>query len=537
MEKNIEHYTWIDGIVNELKARNAKKHVIHGMWTPSGYFHIGNARSELMTPMLVFSTAKEAGLSADFNFFVDDFDDLDKIPGGIDVNKEEFSEYLGKPLYEVPSPVAGYKSWSDYFAHDIKDVAEKFGTRPDWHSSYESYRKGLYDDAIRIVLDNSKTARNIMVRVAKAQKPDDWIPIMVVCENCGRSATTTAIEWTGDVVKYKCFQDREYAKSCGHCGEVKPEKGRVKLPWRLHWPATWFAFGTTFESAGKDHFASGGSVETGHAFMREIFKTEPPYQVGVEFVQIDGKKISGSVGNVISLPDWLEFAEPEIMRFLYVSYQPSTAIEFSLQSNKFFLLTDRYDEAERCYYGSQSLTEKRTEQLKRQYELAQIRQPGKQPVQFSYSTAAMIVQAVPNKSISNIEKILKTMGVTKELTEYDRKRISLRIELMEKWLSKYAPEEIKIKINQTAPVPVVSALSEDEKSAVGDVKKALEKNISESELQSEIYEIARSHNVEPKKFFQILYRILITKDYGPKLGPFMIALGKDRVKSVLNSVE
>jgi len=331
--------------VGELKSRSTEKHVVHGMWTPSGYFHIGNARSELMTPMLVFSTLRDSGVPAEFNFFVDDFDDLDKIPGGIDVDKKEFSEHLGKPLYEVPSPVPGHKSWSDYFAHDIKDVAERFGSRPQWHSSYESYRKGLYDKAIRLVLDNSRAARDIMVRIAKAQKPEDWIPIMTVCENCGRSATTIATEWDGDVVKYKCSNDREYAKACGHSGEVKPEKGRVKLPWRLHWPATWFSFGTTFESAGKDHFAAGGSVETGHAFMREIFKTEPPYQVGVEFVQIDGKKISGSVGNVISLPGWLEFAEPEIMRFLYASYQPSTAIEFSLQSNKFFLLTDRYDEA------------------------------------------------------------------------------------------------------------------------------------------------------------------------------------------------
>ncbi len=537
-KKEVEYYTWPEKIVGELRRKNVREHIVHGMWTPSGYFHIGNARSELITPMLVFSALKNENIPARFNFFVDDFDDLDKIPDGLDVNKDEFESWLGKPLYEVPSPVRGFKSWAEYFASDIKNTLESFGSRPEWHSSYESYKKGLYDPAIRIVLNDWQKVNQVWERVAKTKKEKDQLPVMVVCENCGRSSTTYAYEWDHEKVKYKCKQDRPYAQSCGYDGEVAPEKGRVKLPWRLHWPATWFTFGTTFESAGKDHFASGGSVESGHAFMREIFKTEPPYQEGCEFVTIDGKKISGSLGNVISLSDWMIFAEPEILRFMYASYQPPTVIEFNLHSNKFFLLTDRYDEAERCYYGSSSITEKRTEQLKRQYVLAQIKELQKErPMQFSYSMAVMLVQAVPNKSIASISKLLRSMGaLEKELTEEDEKRISLRLQLAEDWLNKYAPDDIKIKINEEAPEQFVVQLSEEERKAVSGVRKELDKDQTETELQSQIYEIARKNDVEPKTLFRILYQLIISKEQGPKLAPFIIALGRDRVKKILEGM-
>ncbi len=537
-KKEIEHYTWADKIVDELRNRNVKEHVVHGMWTPSGYFHIGNARSELITPMLVFRALEDAGIPARFNFFVDDFDDLDKIPSDVDVNRDEFEQYLGKPLHIVPSPIAGFKSWSDYFARDIKNNLEVFGARPSWHSSYDEYRKGTYDAAIRTVLNNWQKANQVWEKVAKTKKEKDQLPVMVICENCGRNSTTYAFEWDGEKVRYKCRQDRPYAQACGYEGEVAPEKGRVKLPWRLHWPATWFTFGTTFESGGKDHFATTGSVDTGRAFCREIFNIEPPVLSGVEFVQVDGKKISGSLGNGISLAGWKEIAEPEILRFIYASYQLNTVIEMDIRSGKFFLLTDRYDEAERCYYGEQSITEKRTEQLKRQYELAQTNALTKEkPFQLPYPMAVMMLQSVPNKSVQSIIKLLRSMGmINKELTEEDEKRIMLRLTLAGNWLGKYAPDEIKLKINEEAPQSTISQLDENHRRSIRDIVNEISRGATESELQSSVYEIARRNNIEPKSLFRKLYQLLISRDQGPRLGPFMIAIGKERIKRILENV-
>jgi len=214
----VEFYTWPDKIAAELRQRHVKEHVVHGMWTPSGYFHIGNARNELMAPLLMHDALKDAGLKAVFNFFVDDFDDLDKIPADIHVPKG-FEKNLGRPLYEVASPVSGYKSWSHFFSSEVLEVIDKFGTKPNIYSSYEEYHKGTYDNAIRIVLDNWQKARDVWVKITKTKKPRNWIPVMPVCENCGRAATTSALEWNGVHLKYACTQNREYAESCGYSGE------------------------------------------------------------------------------------------------------------------------------------------------------------------------------------------------------------------------------------------------------------------------------------------------------------------------------
>ena len=49
----IEHYVWAERIADELAAKKKKEYVLHGMWTPSGFFHIGNSRAELMIPHFV----------------------------------------------------------------------------------------------------------------------------------------------------------------------------------------------------------------------------------------------------------------------------------------------------------------------------------------------------------------------------------------------------------------------------------------------------------------------------------------------------
>ncbi|MFH0832535.1 MAG: lysine--tRNA ligase, partial [Candidatus Aenigmatarchaeota archaeon] len=363
----IEYYTWPDKIAGELSG---KKHVVHGMWTPSGYFHIGNSRTELFIPGLVHKALLDKGLKSTQNLLVDDFDDFDKVPSGFD--KDKFAEFLGKPLVNVPSPVSGYDSWSEYFKEDMASAIDKFDLSPNIISSYNAYKKGVYNDAIKIVLDKARSVRDVWVRITKSEKPVDWLPIIIVCENCGKSATTVGTGWDGKKLKYACSNDRDYCKSCGYEGEVEPKDGKAKLPWRIHWSACWYIYGTTFESAGKDHFTKGGSVDTSRAFCKEIFGKEPPTQVPAEFIQLGKEKISGSRGNVITMHDWLNIAEPELLRFLMLSYQPNTVIDFDLKSNKLFLLADRYDRVERIYFGEKIDDKKKESQAKREYELSQI---------------------------------------------------------------------------------------------------------------------------------------------------------------------
>lgn len=536
-ESKIDYYIWVDKIVDILKKRKVKKHVVHGMWTPSGFFHIGNSRAELLIPGFVHKNLISNGLKSEHNFFIDDFDDFDKIPEGIKVKKEEFESYLGKPLRHVPSPVGEFNSWADYFANEVTSVLDDFGLEPNIKSSYDSYKNGLYDKAIKTVLDKAEEVRKIWNDVVKSNKPKGWSPVMVVCEKCGKSATTKVVSWNGKEVEYLCTQNRDYVDGCRHRGKLKPEKGNAKLPWRLHWAATWHLYGTTYETAGKDHFAAGGSVESGQIFCKEIFKSIPPLQTPTEFLLVDDAKLSGSKGNVISLKDWLEFAEPELLRFMMASYKPQTAINFDLHSNKFFLLADRYEEAEMAFFDKKE-KEKREKQLTEIYKFSQVNEiQDKIPVQLNYSIAAMVFQTFPEKSLNELIEILHTRGWIhrKTLSAFDKERLSKRLKLVKNWLNKYAPEDVKFTVQDEINKNL--KLSNKEKKALKFVADTLKnKDWEQKKLFEEFYNICKKLDLKNTDFFRAAYNVLLNKDKGPKLAPFILTLGKDKVISLFEKV-
>ena len=52
-------------------------------------------------------------------------------------------------------------------------------------------------------------------------------------------------------------------------------------------------------------------------------------------------------------------------------------------------------------------------------------------------------------------------------------------------------------------------------------------------IQSSIFKIARTNGIKPGRFFRILYLILLGIEYGPRLGPYLIDMGKDNAIKML----
>ena len=150
-------------------------------------------------------------------------------------------------------------------------------------------------------------------------------------------------------------------------------------------------------------------------------------------------------------------------------------------------------------------------------------------MQIDYQTAVMISQVCPNRDIDELADLLKKMGIVKKISSSDKEKIARRLELAKNWAEKYAPEEMKIKLNEE---PQAIELTESEKKAVSSLADSLDKE----DLQTVIYQTAKENGIEPKRFFQILYNIMINRDSGPRLGPFIIAVGIDRVRKLLDKV-
>ena len=125
--------------------------------------------------------------------------------------------------------------------------------------------------------------------------------------------------------------------------------------------------------------------------------------------------------------------------------------------------------------------------------------------------------------LSKIFKEDRVSRINKKLIDYHAiKETSAEIDKLIEMAGNFADEfDISDEIDIDVDLKVKGALS---KLAI-----LLEKDEEIEDLQNEIYQIAKGDNIEPKDFFKVLYQIILSTTRGPKIGPFILDIGKKNV--------
>ena len=55
------------------------------------------------------------------------------------------------------------------------------------------------------------------------------------------------------------------------------------------------------------------------------------------------------------------------------------------------------------------------------------------------------------------------------------------------------------------------------------------------DIQNAIYQIAKGNGIEPRDFFKVLYQIILSTTRGPKIGPFILDIGRKNVSEKLSA--
>jgi len=79
-------------------------------------------------------------------------------------------------------------------------------------------------------------------------------------------------------------------------------------------------------------------------------------------------------------------------------------------------------------------------------------------------------------------------------------------------------------------------LTSREAPAIKKLIEVLQTTADENQIQSAIFSIAREHNIKPSRFFKTLYTILLGVPEGPRLGPYIVAMGRQNVVNALSKV-
>ncbi len=529
---------WVDREAKKIKDKWATSSERSASWrrvervddmkTPSGRIHVGSLRGVLVHD-LIYKALKEQNINTRFSYVFNNMDPMDGMPTYLD--KDKWEQYMGVPLYKIPSPDKGFKNFAEYYAKEFIEVFNSINCHPEIIWSSDLYKSGKMNEVIKLILNNAQKVREIYKKVAKVNRSPTWFPYNPICQKCGKIGTTNVYKWDGTYVYYRCeFHMVEWAKGCGHEGKVEPVNENGKLPWKLDWPAHWKVIGITVESSGKDHMSSGGSYDMAVHFCREILGIEPPEAFGgYEWFTIDGRKMSSSKGIGTSAKAASKILPPEVFRFLLVRTHLETHLDFNPYRETIPNLFDDYDRCMNAYFLKieNAIPDGKpgevTNDFARIIELSEVRPHSKKRILLPRFRT--IVNLLRNKT--NIHRFFEEQK-SSILVKEEKEILEERITYAKLYLEQYAEEKTDTKKQ--------FVLSESQKLFLSGLKNilAILKNPSRDELQNSIFALFKEKGFRPKEVFQGFYQILTGKDFGPKAPDVILDLGIDKTLLLLD---
>jgi lysyl-tRNA synthetase, class I len=516
---------WADEEVKLLEP--GRPHVVRDSKTPSGPVHIGSLRGPVISDAL-YRTFKGAGLDVRFVYTIDDYDPMDS-----QSMKERagMAEHMGKPLCAIPSPDPSVApDFAEYHAARFIALFAGLGITPEFHRMRDLYRTGALDRQIEIVLRNAEAIRAIHKRVANVDHPEGWLPISVICENCGRIGTTLSTDFDGASVAYECKVDYvQWAEGCGHKGRISPFKGKSKLLWNEQWCAQWDHFGVTYEEGGKDLLTAGGSRDRSNAIYREVFKKEPPLGLAHEFFNFGGKKMATSHGLGATAVEIVEIYPPEIVRFLMIRTPPKRHVEFDPTGMTLPRLMDEYDR-----FADAFLVDPRGD-MGKTWRLSQV-SPTPDPPGFRVRFQ-ILADWLQIPSVRPDAEAGKRKG--EALTDSELRDLHRRLELARVWLDRWAPYDAKFAVRDTAPDV---QLTDSQRRYLIEIKSLVGNVHDADEMQNQLYEYAKKvglvneKGTPSKDAFAAIYLAFVGRPNGPKAGILLTSLEPPFVRRRLDEM-
>jgi lysyl-tRNA synthetase class 1 len=524
--------TWLDKVADTLVKREhrlgRKLDVIRvesGLGA-SGIPHIGSMGDAVRAYGIALAL-QNMGYRAELVAYSDDMDGLRKIPHGL---PEWLKDHIARPVSEIPDPFGGcHASYGAHMSSLLLDGLDRAGIKYRFQSGRDAYKSGKLVEQIDAILQAREKLGKKIAEFVGQDKYVSVLPYFPVCSSCGRLYTAAAEKYLPGEKKvlYSCKGSRigkQEVRGCGHAGEADITRGEGKLAWKVEFAARWQAFDIRFEAYGKDIM---DSVRVNDWVCDEILGHPHPLHVKYEmFLDKSGKKISKSAGNVLTPQMWLRYGTPEsilLLLFKRIAGTHHVGIE------DVPVLMDEYDYYEDLYFGrTKEENAAKLTKIKGIYEYINKLSPPKQPqphAQYRFlAQQASIYPGDPDRHDKVFARLVK-YGMIKEKTD----GIMRKIALASNWADDNAQEE-KFEVQ----------LTDEQKKVIAELLEILKgfEGVQETPenakaLQSKVFDLARSHGMEPKELFTLLYRMFLNAERGPRVGNYFLDLGMERVSAAL----
>lgn len=381
-------------------------------------------------------------------------------------------------------------------------------------------------DILKIAMDNRDKIFSIIddfrTQESTEEERKNYYPISIYCPKCRKDSTTISYydKNTGEV---------EYSCSCGHNDILNINSAtNVKLQWKVDWPMRWMIERVTFETGGIDHSASNGSKAVSERVAREIFNYEPPLYIPYNFIGIKGRgaKMSSSTGNVLTITDLLKVYDKNIIWWFYARFDNMHAFDIALD-NDVIRYYSEFDRWVKLYFNG-NIDDKNKSIL----DLTNVKEEYLNNPNFSYLATFL---PIVNFDIDLLKELL-----SKENINVNTKEFNQRLELATNWVNNYGAD-YQVNLLNERNIEYYESLSNLEKEWLKNTILLLEENFkTTNDLQTALYDVVKDGILADKelkqaqkRYFQILYNMLLGTDQGPKLGLFLMAIDKEKIKAIL----
>ncbi|MFI9026814.1 lysine--tRNA ligase [Streptomyces sp. NPDC053560] len=575
MAQSTETTDWVsryaDEVITESERRAPGKPVVvaSGL-SPSGPIHLGNLR-EVMTPHLVADEVRRRGYEVRHVLSWDDYDRYRKVPFGVEGVDDSWAEHIGKPLTSVPAPKgSAYPNWAEHFKAAMVDALAQLGVEYDGISQTAQYTAGTYREQVLHAMKHRGDIDAILAQyrtkkapAKKSQKPVDeaeleaaegsgaageddgsgggagYFPYKPYCTVCGKDFTTvTAYDDATTALTYTC--------TCGH-GEtvLLNEFNGGKLVWKVDWPMRWAYEGVIFEPSGVDHSSPGSSFQVGGQIVG-IFDGEQPIGPMYAFVGISGMaKMSSSKGGVPTPADALEIMEPQLLRWLYARRRPNQSfkIAFDQEIQRLYDEWDRLD----AKVADGSVLPADAAAYARAVGTAAGELP-KTPRPLPYRTLASVADITAGHDEQTL-RILSELDPENPVGSLDEVRP--RLDRAEQWITSQVPADQRTIVREEPDAELLASLDDRAKESLRLLLDGLDTHWSLDGLTHLVYGVpkvqagfsadATAKELPPeiktaqRTFFALLYRLLVSRETGPRLPTLLLAVGADRVRTLLGA--
>ena len=467
---------------------------------PSGLPHIGTFGEVVRTSMVRNALESIVDCSTKLITFSDDMDGLRKVPENVP-KKEMLSKYLGKPLTSIPDPFGKFESFGHHNNAKLRSFLDEFNFEYEFVSSTEKYKNGDFNKTILKIFDNYTKILDIILPTLRSERKETYSPFLPISQNTGDVLQVKIEEYKIDS-KTIVFKDPSIDKLV----ETEIINGKCKLQWKVDWAMRWMAFGVDYEMCGKDLTES---VELGSKICKVLEKKSPTNLIYEMFLDEKGEKISKSIGNGISVDEWLKYASPESLS-LYMFQKPKSAKKLH-----FDIIPKTVDDYLSHYNSYSSLDNIKKFDSPIWHIHSGKPKNFKTEINFNTLTNLVSVSNSTDKKViwSFINKYDQNIN-SEDNREFDR--------LIDYALNYYndfiLPNKKYVKIDS------------NNKEIFVDILKLLENDInfysSAEEIQTQLYEIGKKHKFENlKDYFKLVYQVILGQDQGPRLGSFIKLFG------------